>query len=531
MDASDLSMLVRLDCSGLSVREIARQTGIPKSTVLFYLDRIRGTCAEDVAKMVVNPQAAKERLTVDRKASLGYTPPDYETVYIRNRKKGKERKSLKALWEAYCENIPQGSCALGYKAFCKGFAKFASDLPPALREVSMTNTWTPGEVVMIDYSGDGLFLTDIAGNKTKVQIFVAVLGYSGKIFCCATPRQTRDDWLDAQIKMFRFYQGVSRSVLLDNSTSLVIHADRINPKICKEYQGFLDYYGTVADPVRPYKPKDKALVENAVLQVQRTVIKSLSNRTFFDIDTLNKEILKELAKLNERQLTTRSSGISRESLFMEEKPALSPLPLVEYETSMELKILKVQKNYVIRYCDCRYSVPAVYIGKLVKVLICPRLGTLQVFDMQTGERIANHYLMKENSGNRILPEHMPENHKAMLVTKEQLLTRMEQCGKNAGSLAVEVLRHSPGQTGRKLLRSMDALRCRYGNEFFESVCAKTMNRTIASYDTLLSVIDLEIGGVSRKTIQIGHQTKLIVPAASTNVRGADYYRKIIKEEK
>ena len=78
----------------------------------------------------------------------------------------------------------------------------------------------------------------IRDNQTQststAQIFVAVMAGFGYIFCCAAPHQTRDDWLDAQVKMMNFFDGVSRHIYLDNSTSLVLKADKFNPKISDE---------------------------------------------------------------------------------------------------------------------------------------------------------------------------------------------------------------------------------------------------------------------------------------------------------
>ncbi|HIU37431.1 MAG TPA: hypothetical protein IAC56_04070 [Candidatus Aphodousia faecigallinarum] len=62
--------------------------------------------------------------------------------------------------------------------------------------------WNPGEYVQIDYSGDGVPITDIEGKTKMAQIFVAVLPYSGYIFAYATADQKRDSWLDALVMLF-----------------------------------------------------------------------------------------------------------------------------------------------------------------------------------------------------------------------------------------------------------------------------------------------------------------------------------------
>lgn len=528
MNEKDLSVIVRLAAGGASLREIQSQSGISKSTIAMYLNRLKDLKMDFIEAIKIAPAVLLEKLSMNRSVNEGYYPPDYEASYIRHHHRGRHRTTLKEIWQDYVDSVPDGLKAIGYQAFCKGFVGFCSELPASLQELSMTNQWDPGDVAMIDYSGDGLYVASPTdGKKTTVQIFVAVLAYSGYIFCCATPRQTRDDWLDAQIKMLNFFGGVPRQIFLDNSTSLVIKADKVNPKLCNDYIGFCDYYGTTAVAVRPYQARDKAAVENAVKQVQNTIINALLPRTFFSIEDLNKEILKKLEKLNGRALTTRNDGASRLTFFEEEKPMLLPLPPLQYEPSLIKKILKVQRNYLIRYNNRRYSVPAAYVGKKVLVLIWPRRGRLEVFDIRTGERIAGHYLTIEGSDTRIYPQHMPQTHRAMLITREQLLTRMAQCGDNTSKLACEVAKHSPGETGRKLLRSMDGLRQALGNDNFELCCQKTLMRPVHSYQSLLEIIDELIGKKETKTILLGHGSRMEVADSTKNVRGPDYYKQII----
>lgn len=61
-----------------------------------------------------------------------------------------------------------------------------------------------------------------------------------------------------------------------------------------------EYYGCVVIPTRPYRPRDKAKAENAVLQVEKQILARLRNRTFLDIDDLNGAIVELLVDLNEK---------------------------------------------------------------------------------------------------------------------------------------------------------------------------------------------------------------------------------------
>ena len=66
-------------------------------------------------------------------------------------------------------------------------------------------------------------------------------------------------------------------------------------------------------PARPYKPRDKAKVENAVQVAQRWIVAALRHHKFFSLEELNVAIRELLAKLNHRPFRKREG--SRASVF------------------------------------------------------------------------------------------------------------------------------------------------------------------------------------------------------------------------
>lgn len=236
--------ILRRTLSGASRQAIARELGISKSTVQRYLDRIKQAKLTLEQAIDLKPNDLGSRLGLGTAVRSGFYEPDFETVYCRHNVRGKNRRTLKALWDSYRNGVPKGASALGYKGFCKAYALFCQILPPSCREVELTNQWDFGYVAMIDYSGDTLPWTpDGLGKVAAAQIFVGVLPASGYMFCCATERQARDDWLDAQTQMLSFFGGVPKHIYLDNSTWLVIKPDKYCPRLCWQYREFCDYYG------------------------------------------------------------------------------------------------------------------------------------------------------------------------------------------------------------------------------------------------------------------------------------------------
>lgn len=136
-----------------------------------------------------------------------------------------------------------------------------------------------------------------------------------------------------------------------------------------------EFYGMTVLPARVRKPKDKALVENAVKLMYRTVYADIEGRVFHNLDTLNAEIRKSLETFNNRKMSGRDH--SRRELFEEtEKGYLRPLPAARYQMKSR-KAVTVQKNSYVTLNKHHYSMPVDYIGKRVDIVYDSE--TLQIF--------------------------------------------------------------------------------------------------------------------------------------------------------
>lgn len=117
-----------------------------------------------------------------------------------------------------------------------------------------------------------------------------------------------------------------------------------------------EHYNLAVIPARVARPRDKAKVENAVLQAQRRIPAALRNRTFFSLHELNEAILEEVENLNSRPMTV--TGQSRRELFEEtEKPALRPLPRERFEIYNYKKPSKLHIDYHVEVERSYYSAP------------------------------------------------------------------------------------------------------------------------------------------------------------------------------
>ncbi|TLS95216.1 transposase [Aliarcobacter cibarius] len=131
-----------------------------------------------------------------------------------------------------------------------------------------------------------------SGEISKVQIFVAVLGASDYPFVKAIATQSKKDFINVHVDMFKYFGGVPNILVPDNLKSAVSKACNFDPDINPDYLAMARHYNTVIIPARVAKPKDKAKVENGVKIVQRWILARLRNHIFFNIEALNLAIEK-----------------------------------------------------------------------------------------------------------------------------------------------------------------------------------------------------------------------------------------------
>ena len=511
---------------GLSLDEIRKLTGVPKTSVKRIIDQARST-GLSVPSILGSPdEAITELLLPSRRARMHYVEPDWEIVFL-NCERPRKPLNMQVCWEQYCKQSNGEGKVMGYSTFCRAYNQYKDNLPATMKDVSMAFQWTPGKVAMIDYSGDPLhYMSD--GKIRKAEIFVAVMPYSNYIFCLATPDQKRQSWLMACKAMLEYFGAVPEYVFLDNSTSLVTKADLFAPQYCADFKGLASYYDFAPMATRPGKPRDKAAVEGAVGIVQRRITNVLSTSQFFSIDDVNQGIQPLLEELNNRPLSLKSG--TRRELFAEEKSVMQALPTIPYELGMVEKILKVRKDYQVRIHNRRFSVPYTYTGKEVKVRLWQQKNLLVIYDLRNGKEIARHNYDGSTKVLYVKREHMPPNHIMMLRTKEDLLNHLQSVGPYAYDLGVLITRNKRELVARKILNGMLAVAKNSGHTLAEQVAKAVLSRPEPTYESYCHEVDLRIGN-EKKEVSLGRGVTMDTIKNPKHLRGAEYYANRLSNNK
>ena len=455
---------------GKPLSEISAVVSAPRSTVRDWLnvcDRA-GLNYEQLKAMTPNSfLASVNRL---RQPSLTCFQPEWDSVL---EDVSKKQRSLQQCFDDYVQACPREQHPMGRTTFYEHFRKLQNTLSPENRRLYLHNSFAPGSVAMIDYSGNGITYTDQDKNKERTaQLFVGVLGHSGLIFCQATVNQKRDAWLSAIADMFAAFGGVTEELWLDNATPLVVKASRVEPTLSEEFLNFSEQYDTEPRAVAPGEPTYKGLVENAVKQCQNFIVKELAGRRFFSIEEVNRAIAPELRKLNDRPLRDRPETSRRKRYEQEEAHLLRPLPAIPYAPGVECFERKVLKGDQIRIENLRYNVPWGHHGKTLIVHVDRIKRTIVCRLKDSGDVIQTTKLRTPRQGDEpTRPEHLPPEVRTLAMTRSELLEYIEGemhlpehdvlfakvLGRLANSKASAHLRHLINAAKRLSREDLDAI--------------------------------------------------------------------------
>jgi transposase len=278
--------------NGLPGRVIAASLGLSKGAVHDYLGRLTAAGLNWPLPEDLSDTALERRLFPGPPSagSAGRPEPNWAYVDAELRRKGVTRSLL---WQEYRADHPEG---YGYSWFCQHF-----DAWKGRASATMRQRHGAGEKVFVDYAGDTIDIIDPAtGAARPMKLFVAAMGASSYIYAEARPGEGLADWIGCHVGLFAFLGGVPGMIVCDNLKSGVTKPDRYEPAINRTYQEMARHYGTSVVPARPYKPRDKAKVEQSVLLAQRWVVARLRNRRFFSLVELNAAVADLVNELNAR---------------------------------------------------------------------------------------------------------------------------------------------------------------------------------------------------------------------------------------
>ena len=314
-----LKNILRCYAVGMGIKETANTFHISRNTVRKYVrlfissgkptDQLLELTEEQLRDMFGCTEF-RHREPSQRQLELDALIPDY---VARLSRKG---TTVRKLFNEYREGHPDGFQESVFKRAVRQY-RFHTTVVGHVEHYAADQMYT-------DFAGDRLTVVDeMTGEAKKAEVFVAILPFSHYTYCEAVWSQRKEDLIKACQNAFQYFGGVVAAIVPDNLKAAVKTSDRNEPVINEEFAAFAEHYGCAVYPARVRHPKDKALVENAVKLLYRSVYLDIEGMVFTSLDELNTAIHILLLDFNEKPMAGRE--LSRRDMFLRgEKDFLRP---------------------------------------------------------------------------------------------------------------------------------------------------------------------------------------------------------------
>ena len=345
-----------------------------------------------------------------------------------------------------------------------------------------------GDLIYVDYSGDGLFYTNREdGERRNVELFCCCWGLSSHSYAEATESQKKRDFTYSHVRAFNYFGVVSNGLVPDNLKSAVTKPCPFDPIINPLYEQMGRHYGVAILPARVRKPKDKAKIESGVLHIQRFILARLRHRQFFSLAEINTAIAELLEEFNARPMKDYGYQSRKERFERLDRSHAQPLPQNPFRiTDVKLDVL-VGKNYHIRYRDHFSSVPFQHVGKRVIVRRCG--GMVEIF--YDNQSLTSHLFSTRKYGYSTKTEHMPKAHQFVKgLTPGWIIAQASEIGTNTvNAVALTMQRSEHVQQGFNAALGVLRLAKAYTPQRLEAACKRCLHHKAVTYRSLKAVLE------------------------------------------
>ncbi len=503
-----LKQILQLKQDGVGIREIARRIGISRNSVRKYLALLEEG-SEDLSNRELADKAYQNDLLEHDAARRRQLGQHFSSSGSELSKTGVTRQLL---WQEYLIQHPDG---YSYSRYCYHLHQYLKNA-----DVAMHLEYQPADMIMIDFAGKKQYYVDVyTGERIECQVFVAILPYSGLIFCKAVHSQQTADFTLCINAMLKYYAGVPVTILCDNLRTAVSRPSRYEPVFTDICQQLSEHYATTFSATRPYSPRDKAMVEGSVKIVYAHIYAPLRHQDFTSLQGLNEAMHQQLYLLNSKPY--KNTPYSRWYFYdTQERPLLRPLPAEPFSPK-KVVVLTVQRNYHIQLTEDHlyYSVPYQHVGKKVKILYDARV--VEVY-LDTN-RIALHVRQPHSKAYTTLADHMPPHHQRMQQikgwNKEDLLAQATRIGTSTLQAATLMLENSIYiEQNYKACFGMLMLQKKYSVQRLEAACIRALQGSRVNYTMIRNI--LERGLDKQTSLPADNPT---IPLHD-NIRGKDHYQ-------
>jgi transposase len=332
----------------VSIREIARRTGLSRNTIKKYL-----------AAGVVEPRYAK-RVSPSKLDAFAHKLAKW--LADESAKSRKQRRTIKQM---HADLV-----ALGFDGSYGRVAAFARTWHARRHEAAQTTgrgsfvplTFAPGEAFQFDWSEDW---ASVAGERMKLQVAHFKLSHSRAFLLRAYPLQTHEMLFDAHNHAFAALGGVPRRGIYDNMKTAV---DKVRPgkarDINQRFAAMASHFLFEPEFCSPASGWEKGQVEKNVRDARHRLWQQAP--AFDNLAALN-DWLEASCKALWTLIAHNKLPGSVADVWAAERPALMPLPRA-FDGFVE-HTKRVSPTCLVHFERNRYSVPASYANRPVSLRV------------------------------------------------------------------------------------------------------------------------------------------------------------------
>jgi len=343
----------------------------------------------------------------------------------------------------------------------------------------------PAQEIQIDYGKVGIFYDPIAKHNRTVYAFCATLSYSRLPFIEFVYTQNTASFVESNVRMVEFFQGVTSFLTIDNLKSGVIKPDLYEPSLNRAYAEFAEHYGTFINPCRVRQPTDKGKIERDIPLARELFRRLKAVHPIYTLAELNAAAGKWCR--DEYGMTKHGTTRIEPLLLFEdlEKAALKALPAQRFEAPL-WKPVVVNQDRFFEIAGKYYAMPDKYRGKTLYARVTGRI--LRVFDDRYS--LLREYIVT-GKGRSWLPGDFPESSEAMMRGEypRWLMRQAGSFGPTTEKLIESILKpnaYLSARRARGILNTLDKYRT---HPFLQEICGKALNLRIHTPKQITAMLE------------------------------------------
>jgi transposase len=364
-------MILDLHRQGLTVSEIARQSGLDRKTVRRYIER-------GLEPPTYGPREPRPTLL------------DPFTRYLRERVTAYPGLTGSRLLRELKE--------FGYEGGYTAITDFLRDVRPKIDpKFEVRFETAPGEQGQVDFAQFHVVFSDEPTTPRIVWLFSMVLGHSRLVWARFVMHQDLATVLRCHVAAFEALGGAPREILYDRmKTAVTGEGDRDGIVYNRALIDLARHYGFHPKACQPYRAKTKGKVERPFRYIREDFFLA---RSFRNLADLNQQLRHWLDTVANPRVHATTRRVVNEA-FAEERPHLRPLPLAPFRAVLRLE-RRISREGMVSVGGNFYSVPDATRRRTVEVHTLAE--EIRIFE--DGALLAAHPVLEGRHQRRIAPGH------------------------------------------------------------------------------------------------------------------------------